>query len=539
MMRGIRAKLLGGFGAVLLMLAIVAGIGWHNTVTSAASFAALYDDDLTQVEQLASVQRSLYELRLGAMAAPYADAKVGERDGFLTADTQRLAAIDAAMQRFGTSDLSSAERQTLRAWDQSYAQFLDVRQRVVALVDDGRLFDATQLRNRDGVTTLDLASGNLQQLMSMRSDSASAKRADVIAGGDLAARGIVLVSFLALVLVVGVAFVLSRHIARGVGQVARAAVGLAHGNLNQTLEIRSRDEIGQLAESFRTMVGRLRAVTSDIQDGANGLSVASSQILAAVAQQSSGASEQSAAIAQTTATVAQVKASADEAVQMAMVVSDTAQQASRVAGDGVEAAQHAADGMAGLREKVESIAENILALSEQSQKIGEIITTVSDLADQSNLLALNAAIEASRAGEQGKGFAVVATEIRNLAEQSKAATSQVRTILGDIQRATNATVLSTEQGTRGVDDGIRLVEKTGQTIGELAHVIDQASQSAHLIAASVRQHSVGMEQVAAAMVNINQATTHSLSATADTRKAAEHLTDLAGGLTRAAAQYTV
>ena len=146
---------------------------------------------------------------------------------------------------------------------------------------------------------------------------------------------------------------------------------------------------------------------------------------------------------------------------MAMVVSDTAQEASRVAGDGVQAAQHAADGMADLREKVESIAANILALSEQSQKIGEIITTVSDLADQSNLLALNAAIEASRAGEQGKGFAVVATEIRNLAEQSKAATAQVRTILGDIQRATNATVLSTEQGTRGVDDGIRLVEKNG------------------------------------------------------------------------------
>jgi methyl-accepting chemotaxis protein len=287
------------------------------------------------------------------------------------------------------------------------------------------------------------------------------------------------------------------------------------------------------------MVSRLRTVTSDIQAGASGLSVASNEILAAVAQQSSGASEQSAAIAQTAATVAQVKASAEQAVQMAMVVSDTALEASRVAGDGVQAAQHAADGMADLRDKVESIAEHILALSEQSQKIGEIIATVNDLADQSNLLALNAAIEAGRVGEHGKGFAVVASEIRNLAEQSKAATTQVRTILGDIQRATNASVLSTEQGTRGVDDGIRLVEKTGQTIGELAHVIDQASQSAHLIAASVRQHSVGMEQVAAAMVNIKQATTRNLSATADTRRAAEHLTTLAGGLTRTVAQYKV
>ena len=427
----------------------------------------------------------------------------------------------------------------MRAWDQAYPAFLASRRQVIGLVDQGRLDSATVVRNGEASDTLGPAADALKGLIAQQSDSAAVKRGEVLAADDAAARGILIVSALALVFVVAVAYLLSRHIARGVGQVARAAVGLAQGDLNQTLDVRSGDEIGQMANAFRDMVSRLRTVTTDIQAGANGLSVASNEILAAVAQQSSGASEQSAAIAQTAATVAQVKASAEQAVQMAMVVSDTAQEASRVAGDGVQAAQHAADGMADLREKVESIAENILALSEQSQKIGEIITTVSDLADQSNLLALNAAIEASRAGEQGKGFAVVATEIRNLAEQSKAATAQVRTILGDIQRATNATVLSTEQGTRGVDDGIRLVEKTGQTIGELAHVIDQASQSAHLIAASVRQHSVGMEQVAAAMVNINQATTHNLSATADTRKAAEHLTTLAGGLTRTVAQYKV
>jgi methyl-accepting chemotaxis protein len=536
---GIRAKLLAGFGAVLLLLAVVGGIGWRNTVASSTAFANLYDDELTQLQELSVVLRSLYELRLGAMGAAYSAADPGQRAASIVADNQRLAVIDETMRRIGTYDMSTQERLALRTWDQAYPAFLAARHQVIALVDQGRLDEATALRNSDSGTNLSPATDSLKELIGLQSESAAGKRNDVLAADDLAARGILLVSVLALLVVVVVAYVLSQRIARGVGQVARAAVGLAQGDLNQTFDVRSGDEIGQLAAAFRDMVSRLRTVTTDIQAGANGLSVASDEILAAVAQQSSGASEQSAAIAQTAATVAQVKASAEQAVQMAMVVSDTAQEASRVAGDGVQAAQHAADGMADLREKVESIAENILALSEQSQKIGEIITTVSDLADQSNLLALNAAIEASRAGEQGKGFAVVATEIRNLAEQSKAATTQVRTILGDIQRATNATVLSTEQGTRGVDDGIRLVEKTGQTIGELAHVIDQASQSAHQIAASVRQHSVGMEQVAAAMVNINQATTHNLSATADTRKAAEHLTTLAGGLTRTVAQYRV
>ncbi|HLZ28786.1 MAG TPA: methyl-accepting chemotaxis protein [Chloroflexota bacterium] len=539
MTSGISAKLWAGFGAVLVLLAIVGGIGWHNTVTSSAAFANLYDDELTQLEDLSTALRLLYELRLGAMSVVYASSDASQRATLIAADNQRLALIDETMRRIASYDVSSQERQAMRTWDQAYPAFLASRRQVITLVDQSRMDSATLLRNGDASDTLGPAVDALKGLIGLQIDSAAAKRADVTGASDLAAHGILVVSALALVVVVAVAYLLSRHIARGVSQVARAAVGLARGDLNQTLDVRSGDEIGQMADAFRDMVSRLRTVTTDIQAGASGLSVASNEILAAVAQQSSGASEQSAAIAQTAATVAQVKASAEQAVQMAMVVSDTAQEASRVAGDGVQAAQHAADGMTDLRDKVESIAENILALSEQSQKIGEIITTVSDLADQSNLLALNAAIEASRAGEQGKGFAVVATEIRNLAEQSKAATAQVRTILGDIQRATNATVLSTEQGTRGVDDGIRLVEKTGQTIGELAHVIDQASQSAHLIAASVRQHSVGMEQVAAAMVNINQATTHNLAATADTRKAAEHLTTLAGGLTRTVAQYKV
>jgi methyl-accepting chemotaxis protein len=536
---GIRAKLLAGFAVGLLMLVIVGGIGWHNTVVSSSTFVDLYDDELTQLEGLSAVLSSVYELRLGAMASGYVTLDPTQRAAILAADNQRIATIDATMRNLAEDTRPTEEQQALQRWEQTYPVFLAARRQVLDLVDQGHLDEAATVRNGPGTNSIGPAAAAMKELIGFQTVSAAGKRNQVLAANDSTARGILFVSLLALLLVVGVAFGLSRHIARGIGQVARAALGLAKGDLNQTLDVHSRDEIGQLAESFREMVGRLRTVTTDIQEGANGLSVASNEILAAVAQQSSGASQQSAAIVETSATVAQVKASADQAVQMAMVVSDNAQEASRVAGDGVQAAQNAANGMADLREKVESIADNILALSEQSQKIGEIITTVSDLADQSNLLALNAAIEASRAGEQGKGFAVVATEIRNLAEQSKAATAQVRTILGDIQRATNATVLSTEQGTRGVDDGIRLVEKTGQTISELAHVIDQASQSAYQIAASVRQHSVGMEQVAAAMVNIKQATTHNLSATADTRKAAEHLTDLAGGLTRAAAQYKV
>jgi methyl-accepting chemotaxis protein len=195
--------------------------------------------------------------------------------------------------------------------------------------------------------------------------------------------------------------------------------------------------------------------------------------------------------------------------------------------------------MVEIRERVAAIAQDVLALSAQSQQIGEIIGVVNDIADQSNLLALNAAIEAAKAGEQGKGFAVVAAEVRNLATQSKAATGKVRGLLGEIQRATNAAVLATEQGTQRVEAGLGLAERAGGVIGELAQAIRGAAQAAQQIAASAHQQSAAMDQIAQAMREVQQATVQSVAGARQSQVAAEGLNDLARQLRSLTNQYKV
>ena len=405
---------------------------------------------------------------------------------------------------------------------------------------------------------------------------ASQDSAEIANEGSDLIRLVLLVALAVMSMIVLSVWLMARYLAGRVNNMVEVANELAKGDINQTITDHNQDEIGDLARAFDEMIlhqstmakvadkislgdlssqvqsasendtlglaftrmgTNLKVLIGEVQRSSSNVSSASNQILAATSQQASGVSEQSAAITQTSATVEEVRASADQAVDMANTVNDNAQAASRVATVGVEAVEDATKGMNDIKVKVSQIAENILALSEQTQQIGEIITSVNDLADQSNLLALNAAIEAARAGDQGKGFAVVAQEIRLLAEKSKTATAQVRGILGDIQKATNTAVMTTEQGLKVADAGAQNIEQLGQTIHELSEAIQQAAYSSQLIGASVRQHSVGMEQIASAMNNINRATFENLSTTNHTKAAAENLNKLSRRLNNLIAGY--
>jgi len=162
---------------------------------------------------------------------------------------------------------------------------------------------------------------------------------------------------------------------------------------------------------------------------------------------------------------------------------------------------------------------------------------VTDLADQSNLLAVNAAIEAARAGEQGKGFVVVAQEIRNLAEQSKQATVQIRGILSDLQKATSAAVMATEQGSKAVDAGVRQSTLSGEAIRALSGSVSDAAQAAVQIVASSQEQVIGMDQIGIAMENINQAGTETAMSMRQVQTAAQSLNELGLNLRKMVDHY--
>lgn len=297
------------------------------------------------------------------------------------------------------------------------------------------------------------------------------------------------------------------------------------------------DNLLRLGYNLNRMVEALHSMASQTRDVARSLSEAALQILETTTTQITSATQQDAAVSQTTATVAEVRATVAETAERAQMVAEAAQQSVEISRQGQHAVAETIEGMNVIRSRVESIAENILMLSERTTQIGDIIATVNAIADQSKMLALNASIEAARAGEEGRGFAVVAMEVRNLAEQSREATAQVRDILSEIQHATNTAVMVTEEGTKGVDLGVQLVDRAGRAIRELAGKLEDASQSAMQIAASTRQQSQGMDQLTAAMSSIKSATSSTATSMQQAQRNAKDLNEMARQMESAISQY--
>jgi methyl-accepting chemotaxis protein len=195
--------------------------------------------------------------------------------------------------------------------------------------------------------------------------------------------------------------------------------------------------------------------------------------------------------------------------------------------------------MTAIRDQIEKIADGAIRLGEQSQSIGEIMVTVNEIAEQSNLLAVNASIEAAKAGEQGRGFAIIAQEIRTLAEQSKRATAQVRTILNEIQKAITGVVRVTERGSRTVETGVKLSTEAQDAISLLSNSVTESSEAALQIFVSSQQQTIGMDQIALAMGNIKKASAENASGMKQIESAARHLYELGQNLKKMTEAYQV
>jgi methyl-accepting chemotaxis protein len=248
-----------------------------------------------------------------------------------------------------------------------------------------------------------------------------------------------------------------------------------------------------------------------------GVSTSSTEIAATVTEHERAVSQQAAAVSETTSTVEELGASSRQSASQAEATAEAARHALQVTQEGIAFANRVAESMVGLKQKVGSVAQQILRLSEQAQQIGSIAKVVGELASETNMLALNAAVEAARAGEHGKGFAVVAAEVRKLADQSKKSGERANALVAEIQKATNSAVMVTDEGTRTAEEVASITEKTLEAFAALAGTANGVSESAQQVLLNSRQQAAALAQVTEAMKSLSAGSREMAAGTVQTK----------------------
>lgn len=574
-----RNKLMCGFGLIVLLLALVVIVAYRGIDSVQETYKTLLKEEIEVVANLIEFRANMNRQRLDMLrmvsTVDKREQQIIEKE---IKDSSRVNdKILENLGRLGIKDVNFIK--SLEEFKNLRNTYRQTRDEEVALIFQGKIDDAKKL-------ALTVQDERFEKLRQMALDiAAKAKEREsqrIRESDDTASRTItifLIVAFAAVVISGILVMFLTRLIARPLQDIAQVAAKISSGNLavmvtmeeradevgvlgkavSQMIEylkemagvadklasrdfsvtVRPRSEQDVLGKAFAAMVINIRELAKEVRGGVEVLASAAGEIVAATAEISSSAAEASAAVNETTATVTEANQAAQLSAQRAGYVSETAQKTEQISQSGKKSMANLIEGMNQIRSQIESIADSVLRLSEHSQVIGEINDAVNDLAEQSNLLAVNAAIEAARAGEQGKGFAVVAQEIRNLAEQSKQATGRIKGILSDIQKAMNAAVLATEQGTKSVEVGVKQSGVAGESIRTLADSIAESAQAAMQILASTQQQLVGMDQIVSAMENIKQASSQNLSAAQQTESAAHDLHGVGSKLKELAESYKV
>ncbi len=292
--------------------------------------------------------------------------------------------------------------------------------------------------------------------------------------------------------------------------ILHSAKKMAEGDLTHEPHTTDPDEIGQLSRVLSTLQQYLRDAISDsrktnksISDNVSDLNDSSEELVTVSLEQSSGAAEQAAAVHQVTSTAEEIAATSSEISSNVENIRRVAEETYQACVKGRDEVNLTVDGMEDVKDKVRAIAESTLDLGRKSQKISGIVSIIDDISEQTHLLALNAAIEAAGAGEHGKRFTVVADEVRRLSERTVEATTDIKSLIEEIQESTNETVMITEHGASIVLEGASTVEMIGGILEDLLVLVMRSKDAAKEMAVATQQQALAGDQLVMTISDIN------------------------------------
>lgn len=649
----IRAKLLAGFGIVILMTLIIGIIAIYDLKEIEDQNTIMFEKITAPMSELAEITNYFQRIRVNTRDIILANSQTEINDYALRFSTYRQK-VDKVLTSFESTIIRQEVKDLFRNFVNDYKSYNYYADQLTILAKENRDEEALRLlREPKFITLAKTSQEQLDQLIKKKYETAMITHQ---ASDDLVSSAIIFMIIFAVLSLLAASFIslkLSKKISVSVNEIVgrmkslkevcianlkHGSEQLARGNLNisihtgtQPIEIKSKDEFGMLAESVNMVINFTQATVESVEnavekvkiltdetskivkasmegnlsvrgngamlegayreivDGlnktvdtiampfneanevlkemSNGIltvemtgqysgeykklkdsinlllstmnnalfevsqavhatASASSEISSSAEQMAAGAQEQSSQTSEVASAIEQMASTIIETSKNSGLAAEASAKAGRIAREGENTIQSTVAGMHKIAEVVSRASMMVSELGKNSDQIGEIVQVIEDIADQTNLLALNAAIEAARAGEQGRGFAVVADEVRKLAERTTKATKEIGGMIKKIQSDTSNAVDSINEGTKEVEKGMELAQKSGESLVEILKSTDSVIDIVNQVAAASEQQSSASEQISKNIEGINSVTQESAAGVQQIARATEDLSRL-------------
>ncbi len=299
------------------------------------------------------------------------------------------------------------------------------------------------------------------------------------------------------------------------------------------------DEAGTLLRSFAAMTGNLNSLVGQVQQSGLQVTTSATEIGASARQLESTVAEQAASLSQVSATSRQIHATSHELAQTMRSVAAMASKTTDLAGEGQSGLVGMEGSMRRLVQATGSFSSRLAAINEKATNISGIVTTISHVADQTNLLSLNAAIEAEKAGEFGQGFAVVAREIRRLADQTALATDDIGSMVKEMQSAVGSGVMEMDRFAQEVRQRVADVAHIGEHLGQVIDHVQALGPKFETVKDGMLSQSDAAEQISQAMAQLTEAANQTSQSLQEFKNATTQLNETVGGLRTEVSRFRV
>ncbi len=320
-------------------------------------------------------------------------------------------------------------------------------------------------------------------------------------------------------------------------EIAKKAEQVADGNL--AIEVRRLSQKDVIGNALSEMIEKLSALIRRVQKSGLQVNTSCTEIAATAQEQLSTASQVAATTSEIGATSKEISTTSTELARTIKGIAEVAEKTAVLAGSGQAGLNRMKVTMQQVTEASALINARLGALSEKAGNIGTVVTTITRVADQTNLLSLNASIEAEKAGDYGRGFAVVATEIRRLADQTALATGDIEQMVKEMQSAVAAGVMGMDKFSEEVRRGGEVVQQVSEELSQIIHHVQALTPNFETVSEGMQSQSHGAQQISDALAQLSEASKQTVESLRQSNSAIGQLNDAARGLQDGVARFTL